>query len=230
MDREAVPILIVLLLVFVGGAYFFFAEINQNARTPEVPVAEQGTNQAQAPAAESDGSPAMEIDMKKTYTVVLTTTEGPIKIEMNAKQTPKTVNNFVKLAKEGFYTGTKFHRVIDGFMIQGGDPNTKQPESDTNRYGTGGPGYKFADEPFEGEYTRGTIAMANSGPNTNGSQFFIMHKDYPLPPNYVIFGKVVEGLETVDAIATAETKASAMNEKSVPVTYVQIESVEVIEE
>lgn len=230
MDREAVPILIVLLLVFVGGAYFFFAEINQNVRTPEVPNAETGLNQTQAPAAESDGSPAMEIDMNKTYYVVLNTTEGPIKIQMNAKQTPKTVNNFVKLSKEGFYTGTMFHRVIDGFMIQGGDPNTKQPESDTNRYGTGGPGYKFADEPFEGEYTRGTIAMANSGPNTNGSQFFIMHQDYALPPNYIIFGKVVEGMQAVDAIATAEVSASAMNEMSVPVNPVKIESVEVIEE
>jgi len=122
----------------------------------------------------------------KGYTAVLHTTAGDITIEFNKDQTPKTVKNFVDLAKGNKYNNTIFHRAIKGFMIQGGDVE--------NLNGMGGPGYKFADEPFTGEYLRGTVAMANSGPNTNGSQFFIMHADYPLPKNYVIFGKVTSGL------------------------------------
>jgi cyclophilin family peptidyl-prolyl cis-trans isomerase len=157
---------------------------------------------------------------KVNYNVVLKTTAGDIKLLLNGKDTPIAVGNFVKLAKKDFYNNTIFHRVINGFMIQGGDPKGD---------GTGGPGYKFNDEPFDGEYTRGTIAMANSGPNTNGSQFFIMHKDYALPKNYVIFGKVTEGLEVVDKIATAETTYSAMGERSKPVSPVKILSVEVSE-
>jgi len=97
----------------------------------------------------------------KNHTVTLKTSEGNIVISLNKDSTPKTVENFVELSKKGFYDNTIFHRVINGFMIQGGDPKGD---------GTGGPGYKFDDEPFEGEYTRGTVAMANSGPNTNGSQ------------------------------------------------------------
>ena len=131
-----------------------------------------------------------------------------------------TVNNFVFLAKKNFYDNTIFHRAIQDFMIQGGDPNGD---------GTGGPGYKFDDEPFTGEYLRGTLAMANAGPNTNGSQFFIMHDDYPLPPNYVIFGKVIKGLDVVDKIATAPIQMSASGENSQPVNPVKILSVEIVE-
>ncbi|PIS14844.1 peptidylprolyl isomerase [Candidatus Shapirobacteria bacterium CG09_land_8_20_14_0_10_39_12] len=159
-------------------------------------------------------------DKMETYTAVLKTSLGEITLELNAKQTPITVNNFVSLANKGFYNNTVFHRVIAGFMIQGGDPNGD---------GTGGPGYKFDDEPFTGEYTRGTIAMANAGPNTNGSQFFIMHADYPLPKNYVIFGKVISGIEAVDKIAEAPVSPNTSGEMSKPVTPVKIESVEIIE-
>lgn len=164
--------------------------------------------------------PELTIDQNKTYTANLQTTEGLITIELNAKNTPVTVNNFVYLAKNGFYNNTIFHRVIKGFMIQGGDP-----EGD----GTGGPGYRFADEPITGEYTRGTIAMANAGPNTNGSQFFIMHADYDLPRNYVIFGKVVKGIEVVDKIATATVTTSPMGEPSKPVNPVTVKTVEISE-
>jgi cyclophilin family peptidyl-prolyl cis-trans isomerase len=129
---------------------------------------------------------------------------GEIKVELYGDKVPQTAANFVKLADSGFYNGTKFHRVIKGFMIQGGDPLTKD-DSMKDRWGTGGPGYQFADEPFTGQYTRGTLAMANSGPNTNGSQFFIMHQDYQLPPNYTIFGKVTSGIEVVDKIAELPT-------------------------
>ena len=164
--------------------------------------------------------PKMQIDQNKQYQAVLKTSKGEITVSLNANLTPITVNNFVTLAKAGFYDETVFHRIIKGFMIQGGDPNGN---------GTGGPGYKFEDEPFKGEYTRGTIAMANSGPNTNGSQFFIMHADYPLPPNYVIFGKVSKGLETVDAIANVAVSSSFSGEKSTPVEPVTLESVSIIE-
>jgi cyclophilin family peptidyl-prolyl cis-trans isomerase len=155
------------------------------------------------------------------YTVTLKTTEGDITIQLNHGQTPNTVANFVKLSEEGFYDDTVFHRVIEGFMIQGGDPEGT---------GTGGPGYKFDDEIFEGEYTRGTVAMANSGPNTNGSQFFIMHQAYSLPKNYVIFGRVISGMDTVDKIATAEVKFSKLGEKSTPISPVKIVSIEVLAE
>ncbi len=157
---------------------------------------------------------------EKAYIVTLKTTKGDITIALNTNQTPKTVQNFVDLSKNGFYNDTIFHRVIEGFMIQGGCPEGT---------GMGGPGYKFADEPFTGEYTRGTVAMANSGPDTNGSQFFIMHADYPLPKNYVIFGKVTNGMEVVDAIATAPVDRSLTGEMSKPKEPVSIVSVEVSE-
>ena len=165
--------------------------------------------------------PEMQIDTSKTYRAILSTSEGEITISLHAKQTPITANNFVHLARQGFYDQTIFHRIIKGFMIQGGDPQGN---------GSGGPGYKFNDEPFEGEYKRGVVAMANSGPNTNGSQFFIMHQDYPLPQNYVIFGEVAEGLEVVDKIAEAPVTQSATGESSTPVRPVTVESVEILVE
>jgi cyclophilin family peptidyl-prolyl cis-trans isomerase len=150
----------------------------------------------------------------KQYTAVIKTSAGDITVELS-KDTPVTTNNFVFLSQEKFYDGVIFHRVIPGFMIQGGDPTGT---------GMGGPGYKFADEKFTGEYKRGTIAMANSGPNTNGSQFFIMHADYPLPPNYVIFGTTKSGLEVVDKIASGKTGPSDR-----PVEPVSIKSIEITE-
>lgn len=165
--------------------------------------------------------PSMQIDKAKNYTATLHTSAGDIVISLNAAQTPITVNNFVALAKSNFYDNTIFHRAIKDFMIQGGDPNGN---------GTGGPGYNFADEPFKGEYTRGTVAMANAGPNTNGSQFFIMHADYGLPPNYVIFGKVTKGLDVVDKIATAPVKSSFSGEQSSPVAPVTVETIEIVEQ
>lgn len=133
------------------------------------------------------------------HTVTIETNKGTIVFETYDADAPKTAQNFIDLANKGFYNGIIFHRVIKDFMIQGGDPTGT---------GTGGPGYKFEDElnpntPSAKEgYKRGVVAMANSGPNTNGSQFFIMHADYPLPHKYTIFGKVVQGIEVVDVIAT----------------------------
>lgn len=162
-----------------------------------------------------------KLEEGKKYLAVIKTNKGDMKVELFADKTPNTVNNFVYLAKEKFYDGIVFHRIIKDFMIQAGCPKGD---------GTGDAGYKFDDEKFEGEYTRGTLAMANAGPNTNGSQFFIMHKDNQLPPNYIIFGNIVEGLDTLDKIAEVEVSASMMGEMSVPVEPVMINTIEIIEE
>lgn len=163
--------------------------------------------------------PVQVIKPNTEYTVVLNTSQGKISILLDTTGTPITANNFVYLAQKGFYNSTIFHRVINGFMIQGGDPKGD---------GTGNPGYKFADEPFTGTYTRGTVAMANSGPNTNGSQFFIMHQNNNLPPSYVIFGHVTAGLDIVDKIATASVSANAMGEMSKPVSPVVVNSINIL--
>jgi cyclophilin family peptidyl-prolyl cis-trans isomerase len=165
-------------------------------------------------------APSMIIDVNKSYSAVMKTTAGNMEIQLNAKETPITVNNFVFLSKDGYYDNVIFHRVIPGFMIQGGDPTGT---------GSGSPGYRFADEAFSGEYERGTIAMANAGPNTNGSQFFIMHQTYPLDKAYVIFGKVTKGLDVVDTIATAKTKLGSDGAMSSPIDPVKILSIEIIE-
>jgi cyclophilin family peptidyl-prolyl cis-trans isomerase len=136
---------------------------------------------------------------------VIQTNKGTISFELLEDEAPKTTENFRLLAEQGFYDGVIFHRVINGFMIQGGDPDG------TGRGGQSAWGGKFADEinPASDVYRRGykagTVAMANAGPNTNGSQFFIMHVDYPLPPSYTIFGRVTEGQDIVNLIATSET-------------------------
>jgi cyclophilin family peptidyl-prolyl cis-trans isomerase len=157
--------------------------------------------------------PAMGIDGKKSYTATMTTSAGIMKLKLFASETPITVNNFVFLAREGFYANTVFHRILSGFMIQGGDPTGT---------GMGSPGYKFNDEPVTRNYTRGTIAMANSGANTNGSQFFIMHADYPLPKQYVIFGAIdpsdAESFKTLDALAATPVGESGQGERSKPMT------------
>ena len=138
----------------------------------------------------------MTVDPAKKYTATIETNQGTMTAELYVEDAPMTVNNFVFLANEGFYDGTIFHRIIPGFMIQGGDPTGT---------GTGGPGYKFNNEPVKRPYDRGTLAMANAGRNTNGSQFFIMHADYPLPPDYTIFGKLTGGDDVLEKIATTKT-------------------------
>ena len=166
--------------------------------------------------------PKIKLDITKQYKVILKTTEGSITIKVNPLDAPMASTNFVYLSKIDFYNDTIFHRVIKDFMIQGGDPLGD---------GSGSPGYTFNDEPVEGEYVRGTVAMANSGPNTNGSQFFIIVKDSPnLPKNYTIFGKVVDGMDVVDKIAAGEVTDNGAGEISKPVLPVSIIETEVIEE
>jgi cyclophilin family peptidyl-prolyl cis-trans isomerase len=166
--------------------------------------------------------PAMRVDATKRYTGTIQTNKGAIEFELFPQDAPQTVNNFVCLAEDGYYNGTPFHRIVKGFVIQGGDPTGT---------GMGGPGYKFADEPISRDYERGTLAMANAGPNTNGSQFFVVLDDLrgSLPKNYTIFGKVTSGLDVVDKIANVPTVASSSGEKSKPAEPVTLESVSIAE-
>jgi len=138
---------------------------------------------------------------------VLDTTAGQIKIEFLTAEAPNTVKNFITLANEGFYDGTKFHRVVKGFMIQGGDPNSKN--SDESLWGQGGPGYTFADEINDEPMVRGIVAMANKGPNTNGSQFFILTEDSAawLQGQYTVFGTVTSGMDVADTISDGPVEA-----------------------
>lgn len=167
------------------------------------------------PAKQYSAPPALSIDLSKKYTATIVTSAGTMVAELFAEDAPLTVNNFVFLAREGYYDGVIFHRVISGFMIQGGDPTGT---------GRGGPGYRFADEPVKRQYLRGTLAMANAGPNTNGSQFFVMHADYGLPPAYTIFGKLTDGEATIDAIAKAPKGAQDR-----PINPVTIQSITITE-
>jgi cyclophilin family peptidyl-prolyl cis-trans isomerase len=139
----------------------------------------------------------------------ISTEKGDIDVDLFTTDAPKASQNFIDLAKKGFYDDVVFHRVISGFVIQAGDGEFgKKSSLNRGRVGTGGPGYKFEDEPVKGDYVRGALAMANAGPNTNGSQFFICHQDLTgrLPKNYTLFGQVTKGLDVVDAIASAADK------------------------
>lgn len=158
----------------------------------------------------------------KPMTATLQTSKGNITIEFFEDKAPKTVENFVKLAKEGFYNGTKFHRVIKDFMIQGGDPLTKD-DAQMARWGTGDPGYKFADEIGPGNRNdTGTISMANSGPNTNGSQFFINTKDNNfLDTKHTVFGRVTAGMDVVRAIES--TPVGVADRPLEPVVILMVE-------
>ena len=157
-------------------------------------------------------------------TAVIQTNKGTISFELLEDEAPKTTENFRLLAEKAYYDGVVFHRCIKGFMIQGGDPNG------TGRGGQSAWGGKFADEinpsseVYRRGYKAGTVAMANAGPNTNGSQFFIMHVDYPLPPSYTIFGRVTEGQDIVDAIATCETDSSDRPRSEVKMEKVTIKA------
>ena len=164
--------------------------------------------------------PAMNINESGNYSAVIETSLGSIEIELFTDIAPITVNNFVNLSKDGYYDNVIFHRVIKGFMIQGGDPSGTG-HGEMGKY----PGYEFQDElnnPMQ--YEKGIVAMANRGPNTNGSQFFIMHVDYPLPYDYTIFGKVSNGIDVVDAIANVQT-----GDMDKPVDDVVINSVDIKE-
>lgn len=156
-------------------------------------------------------------------TAVIETNKGNITVELLESDAPKTTENFIKLAESNYYDNVIFHRVIKGFMIQGGDP------TGTGRGGQSAWGGRFDDEinpqseVYRRGYKAGTMAMANAGPNTNGSQFFIMHVDYPLPPSYTIFGRVTEGQDVVDKIATSQTDRNDKPVEEVKILKVTIQ-------
>lgn len=200
--------------IFVVIATIIIIIVTVKAPEMETSNMNQSTEPKTLPA------PELTIDQGKEYSATLETSEGNIVIKLNAETTPITANNFIYLASNNFYNNTIFHRVIEGFMIQGGDPTGT---------GAGSPGYRFNDEPVAGDYIRGTVAMANAGPNTNGSQFFIMHQKVDLPKNYVIFGLVTEGLDVVDKIATAKVEVSSGGEQSKPINPVIIKQVTIEE-
>ena len=160
-------------------------------------------------------APPMTIDQNKTYIATIKTNMGDMKVQLDAKNAPITVNSFVFLAREKFYDGVIFHRIIKDFVIQGGDPLGT---------GMGGPGYKFADEPVKGAYEVGSIAMANSGANTNGSQFFIIDgaQGAALPPKYSLFGKTIEGIDVVHKIANIPTATGDRPTQEVKITTIEI--------
>jgi peptidyl-prolyl cis-trans isomerase B (cyclophilin B) len=161
----------------------------------------------------------------KNPVVTIETTLGTIVMELYPDKAPKTVENFVKLTKEKFFDGCLFHRIVPGFVIQGGDPLTKDPAK-KDLWGTGGPGSSFADEPVKGDYIRGAVAMANSGPNTNGSQFFICVKDLTgrLGKQFNLFGQVTKGMDVVDKIVAVDRDA-----RDCPKTNVVMKKVTVAE-
>jgi cyclophilin family peptidyl-prolyl cis-trans isomerase len=155
----------------------------------------------------------------------IATEKGDIEVDLFTTDAPKAAQNFIDLAKKGFYDDVIFHRVIPGFVAQGGDGQYgKKASLESSRVGTGGPGYKFEDEPVKGDYVRGSLAMANSGPNTNGSQFFIVHQDLTgkLPKQYTLFGLVTKGMEVVDEIVGAPRNAKDLPNEPVAMTGVTI--------
>ncbi|MDP4127290.1 MAG: peptidylprolyl isomerase [Bacillota bacterium] len=196
---------------------------NQSVKPAETNQTAQPTNQAKPKTWSSP--PTMQIDQNKPYHAMIHTNLGDISIKLFPNDAPKTVNNFVFLARNHFYDGLKFHRVIKDFMIQTGDPNGN---------GTGGPGYKFADElSSKHTYAPGVVAMANAGPNTNGSQFFIGSgqsvANLNQNPNYTIFGQVDAGMDVVAKIASVRVGPSASGEVSSPLDQVYMKSVDILE-
>lgn len=229
MKKILLPILFALVLTGCQAGAQVSPNINYQTPTGSIPTMNI------TPSASPSAAPEK---LSQNITAVIKTNKGTMKVVLFPQIAPNTVANFVELAKgtkinpvtgqkvsdKPFYDGIIFHRIIKGFMIQGGDPNGT---------GTGGPGYKFADEPVTEEYTKGTIAMANAGPNTNGSQFFIMNADYPLPKNYTIFGRIdpsdTESLATLDKISATPVTMSDSGENSQPKEKVFMESVTIEE-
>lgn len=202
---------------------------NKESEKSNNSLSEKNMNSNQEPLEVSDEQnkpfDLATLDLKDKYNfAILKTNYGDIKLKFYSADAPMAVNNFLKLASDKFYDGAKFHRVIKGFMIQGGDPFSKD-DSMKDKWGTGGPGYKFKDE-LKGteKYPQGTLAMANSGPNTNGSQFFIVTASpgYPLPSKYTVFGQVIEGMNVALKIENVKTEANDRPEENVIINNVEL--------
>ncbi len=213
------------LIILLGGLAYILQPMSIDSAKENTTATTTSTKPLPTKPAQIVATTTTQAPMEETIftTATITTNKGAIEISLN-KTTPLTVKNFGTLAKANFYDGVRFHRVIKSFMIQTGDPLSKDI-ANVSAWGTGGPGYKFKDElTGQEQYPLGTVAMANSGPNTNGSQFFIVtaNPGYPLPPNYTVFGKVTKGIETALLIDGVKTGASDR-----PVEDVIIQNVEV---
>lgn len=228
-DTKVTYAVILVLIVALGGfAYFLRSAFIEPTTKQTVSTNVYGTSTkplTTTPTSTTTTSMSTSTSPlpQKITSATITTNKGVIEVSF-ASNTPATVENFAKLAASGFYNGTRFHRVIQDFMIQGGDPLSKDV-ANKNVWGTGGPGYKFNDELTGSEqYPLGTLAMANSGPNTNGSQFFIVtaKPGYPLPPSYTVFGHVTKGIETALTIQSVKTDSANR-----PLEDVIVEKIEV---
>jgi len=211
MKQDLIKILVVTIIVLIIG-WGIGTLLNKKTVQEEIPAPKN---------LQWDKAPAMQIDKNKTYTALIKTNKGDMTLELFAKDTPITVNNFVFLARQGFYDNVTFHRIVKDFMIQTGDPTGT---------GTGYPGYNFNDEKITKDYKKGIVAMANAGPNTNGSQFFIMHKDFALQKKYVIFGQITQGLDALDKIAATPVVDNGEGEISRPTETVYIKSITITEQ
>jgi peptidylprolyl isomerase len=226
-----IGIIVAVMLLVLLGLSKLTDKTTEPSPEPETVSNEDVTPPTESKPEDTTNETTMNEQQENTN-VVLKTNKGDITIELFTKDSPITAGNFLKLAKDDFYDGVKFHRVIDGFMIQGGDPNSKD-DSKKAAWGTGGPGYAIEDEFIKGlSNVRGTIAMANSGPNSGGSQFFINLVDntnldfdkQPLTSRHPVFGKVISGMDVVDAIGKVQT-----GDRDVPVEPVVIKDIEVLE-
>jgi cyclophilin family peptidyl-prolyl cis-trans isomerase len=221
-DKVVIVLISTALLIVLGLGIYGIINQNNNGSGQNIPIPEVTVSTSTSDAVVNNQS---QITANMKHLITIKTNYGTIEFGTYDNDAPKTAQNFITLTQKGFYNGLTFHRVISGFMIQGGDPYCSSATS-TGICGAGGPGYKFEDEldqntqSYQQGYLRGVVAMANSGPNTNGSQFFILHQDYPLPYNYTIFGKVISGMDVVDKIAAVKTSDSDR-----PVSPVIMESV-----
>jgi len=216
-------ILVALILIFSGCSGQKEKELGNGKVKEKENSGEVNRSSVNMSIADNKLNSSIPMTYKEEQTVVMKTSLGDIKIRLFTPDAPKTVNNFLKLASSDFYNETKFHRVIKGFMIQGGDPLSKG--SDKSRYGTGGPGYAFEDEFNNHKLVRGSLAMANSGPDTNGSQFFIVTAlETPhLDGVHTNFGEVVEGMDVV-----AKIESTDVDGRDNPLAEVEIKSIEII--
>jgi len=234
MKKSHIIILVVIFLAILGGLIFIIRQANETSESVTTPSSKQPVvletitspvnqlNEQTMPIATSSTA-STTVAENFTHEVTIQTNLGEIVFLTYDMDAPKTVDNFINLVEKNYYDGIIFHRVIDKFMIQGGDPTGT---------GTGGPGYTFADElnpetdSYKTGYVTGTVAMANAGPDTNGSQFFIMVADYPLPNNYTIFGKVIKGQEIANAIAQVPKDANDKPLEDVIMEKVTVKTIE----
>ena len=235
-----VALALMTVLVLAGIGYLIFSRFRFLSPISNPPVKEKQllgpdiaieatSPQPLALPAQYNTPPDMRLEKGKDYLAILHTNKGDVTLDLYEDKTPITTNNFVFLAGEKFYDGVRFHRIMKDFMVQSGDPLSKDV-SRKEKWGTGGPGYKFADEMFDGVYTPGVLAMANSGSSTNGSQFFIMTGQADLPKSYVIFGNVADdaSMTVLKKVAETPVTANALGEPSVPTEDVIIQSVEIL--